>query len=121
MIISYKVSPNNQWTYVAALPANVVMERVEYIQSIIYYILAASVLLGLIMVLWLSYKNSKPIQDVMRTITEKVGVGQPKGVNEYEFIKRSVWKLIESNDTLREGIKKQEPLLKMSFIEGCKR
>lgn len=119
LTISYTTSSYNGWTYVAALPYSVVMANADYVKRITINIVLISVLLGIIIAYYLAYRNSRPVKnlvDIVRMLRELIGGESANTGNEYDFLKSTISKLVDSNKHLKYNLEKQKPLLKIGFL-----
>jgi two-component system response regulator YesN len=116
MMITYTTSLYNKWKYVAVLPYDTAMERVEYIKRIIWQLLLLSVLIGLGVAYFMAYRSSKPIRDLL-LITKKRFEGEnKKDDSSYDFLNTSIRKIIDDNMDLEDKMAKQMPYLKTTFF-----
>lgn len=88
MLISYYTSPVNKWRYVSAIPTRVVMQKVAYMKRTNAYIIAAGLLIGLLMAMYFTYRNNKPLS-----------------------------RLMVNNEALQLAIEKQAPLLRAAVMD----
>lgn len=116
MVVSYTVSPVNGWKYVAAVPSEFVMKKVNYIRAIILSSALALLLSGFILSCFLSYRNAKPLKEIadsLRAILKDSG----KYRSEYTFLSGGISALIESNRDLGEKLDEQLPLIRAVFLK----
>lgn len=118
MLISYDISPYNGWHYIAVLPYNVVMYRVQHIKQIIYIILLLALLIGVCSACIMAYQKSKPIKNLLELIKDKMdSLQDEKRQNEYAYLSKSIMNLIDNNKAMKDSLKKQIPLLQVTFLE----
>lgn len=117
MIVSYIISKDSGWSFIAVLPSSVVLSNVDYMKRIVWIVVIASVLAGIITALMLAYWNIKPLRELLTIFKDRSSVENKGRKNEYDFIKGSISSLIESNTTLQDKVKQQLPLMKMTFFE----
>jgi two-component system, response regulator YesN len=116
MTISMIISPYNKWKYISAVPENYVMKKVDYIKNITVKITLMILVLGIFSAWVLSYRNAKPIKDIVSLIEEFIGSNKSSIANEYDYIQNTMVKLIENNKSTHQELEKQLPLLQAVFI-----
>ncbi len=115
MVVSYTISSVNNWKYVAAVPAEFVMRKVNSVRTAV--LLAALVILvvGSLLSWIFSYKNAKPIKEICDSLKEFLG--DSKGYkNEFNFLSGSIDGLINSNKDLGEKLNEQMPIMRAAFL-----
>ena len=108
MILESK-SPNNNWTYVAAISKEKLSADVEYIRTINFFTAICTIAIGLSIAFVFSYKNSIPL-DRLLGVMHLPNSGKVK--NPYDFLHSNVEDIIAKNDELKEQIRSQLPILK---------
>jgi two-component system response regulator YesN len=116
MFITYTKSAYNQWVYTAAVPKDVIMGKVANIKRIIIFIAFLYLAVGLLTAFFLSYRNAKPIINLISNIRNIFSDGFQTGKNEYEVIQSTISQVINKNKQLSRVIETQKPLLKTAFI-----
>jgi YesN/AraC family two-component response regulator len=117
MMITYITSNFNQWTYMVAQPAHVVLEKILYIKKITFTMTFIFLALGILMAYLIAYRNSRPLKRIVETIMERTGRDAYIGSDAYLFIKDSVSLLIDDNHSLEAKMRKQAPLLQAASYE----
>ncbi|GAB2560197.1 helix-turn-helix domain-containing protein [Gracilibacillus alcaliphilus] len=107
-------SEKNDWIYVAGIPKEVLVQEAAPIKYITWSITSITFIIGLIICLVFAYRNSHPINNVIKTLKE---YADPETKNEYDFLHGNVTKLISTNSTLQKQLREQKPLLKDAFIK----
>ncbi|MDQ1913632.1 helix-turn-helix domain-containing protein [Paenibacillus sp. GD4] len=74
MLVTYSTSAQNGWTYVAAFPSELVMEKAGYIKRITWTLVLLALLIGGLVALYLSYTNNKPLQELLISVKELDGI-----------------------------------------------
>lgn len=107
-------------TYVAVIPEEYILGEINMAQRNQLLLLIFVFIAGAIVISLLSWKKGRKIVG----ITELILSGQKNGDNgpnmnkdAMEYISKSVQRLIESNESLREDIRKQEPVTRGLLIE----
>lgn len=116
-MITYTTSDYNGWTYVAAQPSHIVLQKVNYIKKMFFTIFFVTLFIGMLLAYLLAYRNSKPLRAIVSTITGRPDGSAPPQGDVYRFIRDSVSRLIDRNRTLEDEIQAQIPFLRASFIE----
>ncbi len=116
MIVTYTTSPYNGWKYVAIIPSSQVMGKINTIKSLMIEIVMASVFLGMLLALYLSYRNTIPIKKIIKTLGE-FGGSTPMKQDDYDFIQGTVVKLIDKNQSLNETLEEQLPMIRQVFFK----
>lgn len=117
MITIYTTSDKNGWTYVATIPSDILLQRVSNIRNSIFILVTVSIIAGLIVASYLSYKRSRPILDIIRLIRDFLGGQSDNKKSEYDYLRGSVQNIIVKNKNLEEISKMQLPLLQAAFFE----
>jgi len=117
MIAIYTTSSNNEWKYVATIPSDIILRRVSDIRNSIFILEAISIVAGLILASYLSYKRTRPILDIIGIIRDFLGGQSDNKKSEFDFLRGSVQNIIIENKNLEEISKKQLPLLQAAFFE----
>lgn len=117
MLVTFTKSSYNDWTYVAVQPANVILEKVNYIRDVTMFFFALSLLLGGLISLLLAYRGSKPMGGLIGALTEHFGEELPKAKGMYPFLKTAVSHMIHSHKQLRDKVGEQLPLLQAALLE----
>ncbi len=118
MEVAYVTSKASGWTYVAAVPLDVVMTKVSYIQKMVYTVTAIILLAGISIAVAFSYKNSKPLSRLMDSILNKkdFSVGK-KYKNSYDLIETVLKDEFDKNEYLRTKLEQHIPLLGVAFFD----
>lgn len=116
IIITYTTSPFNKWKYVVAVPAGFAMNKANYIKRVLVFCGLLSLLVGIIIALIFAYHNAKPVKEIILSIKAALGWDTEKCLNEYDFLKGTVSKLISNNEDLQNKLIEQTPLLRAAFF-----
>lgn len=117
MLLTYTISPENGWKYVAAQPVSFVMERVESIKNITLAITFFSLFAGIAISVILSYRNAGPVSRLLELVKNPLNSENKKKADAFEIIENTLSKLIMDNDGLRSSLSEQKPLIKNVFID----
>lgn len=117
-VVTYTTSTQNGWRYVAVLPQATVMLKARSIKNFIILVFGIALLVGIAGAFALSYRNLRPIRKIIANIRSFLGAGeQPQDENEYSYLNKSILDLLENNQHMKERLKRQQPLLKTTFVE----
>jgi len=116
-MISYVKSLKNGLTYVAAVPTRVIMERVDYIKRFFGIIGAVILISGISFALFMAYRNSRPIMNLIRIVRKGVGNQKINNHNAYNFLQESVKTIIDNNQDLQNTLELQKPILTTAFFD----
>ncbi|MCG7381742.1 helix-turn-helix domain-containing protein [Paenibacillus sp. ACRRY] len=106
----------NGWTYVTGIPEHSVMAKANQIKQVTLSITLVTLVSGLIIGLFLAYRNSAPIHKLLSTFREQ-GIGSyEKRDNAFDFLSSNIASLIKNNHKLETALHEQLPLLRDGFI-----
>jgi len=117
MTITYTTSKQNGWSYVVAQPPHIVLEKVLYIKKIVFTVAAIFIAVGILLAYFFTYRNSKPLKAIVRTLSERIQSDESRTSDTFGFIQRTVSGLIDNNTELQAEIRRQSPLLRATFFE----
>ncbi|MGP4040077.1 helix-turn-helix domain-containing protein [Gracilibacillus sp. D59] len=113
MLITEK-SEKNDWLYVAGIPQKALIQEAAPIKYITWIVTGITFIIGLFIALFFAYRNSRPINNVIKTLKE---YADPDVKNEYDFLHGNISKLISTNTDLQMQLTEQKPLLKDAFLK----
>ncbi|QGH32941.1 helix-turn-helix domain-containing protein [Gracilibacillus salitolerans] len=113
MLITEK-SEKNDWLYVAGIPNETLLQEAAPIKYKTWIIIGITFIIGLFICLFFAYRNSRPINNVIKTLKEYT---DPEAKNDYDFLHGNVSKLISTNTDLQMQLTEQKPLLKDAFLK----
>lgn len=108
----------NGWHYVAGIPKQGLMEKAEIIKNMTWIVTASTLLIGMILCLFLAYRDSTPIHNLLEIVTDQIGSDTSKHKNEYDFLHGNIANLISNNKSLEIELNSQKHILKDSFIKS---
>ncbi|WP_157800897.1 helix-turn-helix domain-containing protein [Bacillus solitudinis] len=117
MIITYTKSSDNGWVYVMAKPTSTVMSIVNTIQKTAVITLILSLFMGVIIALFMAKRNSKPLNSILRKVTESFDGDTMETKDAYRLIEGTIARLASDNDELEKKVKDQIPILRLTFFE----
>lgn len=117
MTITYLTSEYSGWRYVAAIPSVYVMNKVNYIKKLVADLMILSLILGFIYAYLLSYKNTKPIKEIIKLLKDFTGNNPEKLRNDFLVMKSTITSLVNSKQELQIELQEQIPLIKSAFFD----
>ncbi|MFB9278792.1 helix-turn-helix domain-containing protein [Cohnella cellulosilytica] len=117
LILSRTFSPNNGWSYISAVPASLVYAKADTIRNTVMVYSLIAVGLGLLATVFLAYRNSRPIGEVLSAVRQLFdSEAESQAHYRYEEIGKSVSSLVEGHKRLRAELKAQLPFLQSAFL-----
>lgn len=116
LYVSRAVSNLNGWNYVSAVPASMVLAKVQHIKNITTVAALITIVLGTFLALFLGYRDWKPIKQLLQQLRGWIGNGEEQHTNEYNYLNDSVSRLIENHQLLNEKVQEHIPLLQQAFF-----
>ncbi|GGD89230.1 helix-turn-helix domain-containing protein [Paenibacillus nasutitermitis] len=110
-------SASNGWLYVAGIPKAALMEQATKIQHFTWTVTAVALVIGLLICLLLAYRNSTPINRLVRIVREQIGQDSYAARNDYDFLHGNIAGLISDNRLLETELSRQIPLVRDAFIK----
>ncbi len=107
-------------TYMALIPKKHILDQLASIKKYILLVILSSVLISIIFAFLISYKNSKPIQDIIRLIKPAPSIKEPIiGYNRILYrLRGNIHSILESNIQIKEKILEQKPIIKTAFLRN---
>jgi AraC-like DNA-binding protein len=110
-------SKTNGWVYRAGIPKHILMENANKIKYITWLVTGIALLLGLLVGLILSYRNSAPINRLLNVMKDQFGKDESKGRNDYDFLQGNIANIITNNKRLENEVNRQIPLIRDAFLK----
>jgi two-component system response regulator YesN len=108
-------SGNNGWVYRAGIPRHVLLENANKIKFITWTVTGIALLIGILVGLLLSYRNSAPINRLLSVM--QFGNEGNTGRNEYDFLHGNISEMITNNKRLESELHRQLPLVRDAFLK----
>ncbi len=105
----------NQWEYVTLIPYNSLMKSINSVKTLFLILFVALSLSGTAMTIYIAYKNTKPIRDII-SIFNPSSKDEKYKDDELHFIRGSIHNLIQNNNTLKNELDEQKKKQKSAFI-----
>ncbi len=116
-VIIYTTSSYTGWTYAVSLPDSMFIEQISNLVKIFTRALIFIFSIGLLTALIFAYKNSRPIISLLSKLKRSIYLDDLKSTSDYDFIERTVSKLLDSNNEMESKLRKHVPLLRSAAIE----
>lgn len=116
LYVSRAVSSLNGWNYVSAVPASLVLAKVQHIKNITTVAALITIVLGTFLALFLGYRDWKPIKQLLQQLRGWLGSAEERHTNEYNYLNDSISRLIENHQLLNEKVQEHIPLLQQAFF-----
>lgn len=100
---------------VVGVPDSIFNRKIHSEMQLLTIYLLSAVLIGIIMSLLFAYRQSKPIQNVINTISGIIGRKEKK--NTYEYIKDVFLEISQTNEAYRQQISIMESSIKISLTQ----
>ena len=116
-------SDYNNWSYVAIMPNDQFMGKVNQTLKIFSFSVLAVFLMGMSVSVAFSIRNYKPIRNLIRMLNHRAGgFSLPQKKDEVAFIHEAIGKVTRENEGLLYELKSQARILKekyiLAFIQG---
>ncbi len=115
MMVSYTTSGANGWQYISVMPIEEIMAEVQAVKVMVYFINMLALAVGVLMAVYLTYRNFKPVKSLVRMVSGMVGEAQQG--NEFEYLGIALKRLSCSNSELQDRLKAQASQLSGNFID----
>ncbi len=116
MLFSYTTSQANGWTFVAVSQAEVVLAKANHIRNLVWGASVLCLLLGLVTAYFMSYKNAKPIREIIRMVMARTEAVSSEVADEYNYLHSTFSKLMDNDTALRDKLKMHIPFAQAQFI-----
>jgi two-component system response regulator YesN len=117
VIVSYVTSLYNNWKYVSITPSDTVLAKAINIKRMIWLITSITLLVGIAIAVYLSYRQSKPIRELLQTFIDIANRKDVPVDNDIDFMKGTLYELLHNNQQLEQLMKQQIPNMRKSFID----
>ncbi|NMB98580.1 MAG: hypothetical protein GYA02_18560, partial [Clostridiaceae bacterium] len=118
-VISYVRSQKNDWKYISFIPSTNILSKVRFIQQRMVEIIILSLIIGMLVILYLSKKDYYKINKILNSIKvheQDLAIEGSSNISEWDIINEAIVNYISKNDALQEKIYQQIPLMKNSFF-----
>ncbi|MFS0725982.1 helix-turn-helix domain-containing protein [Paenibacillus sp. 1P07SE] len=116
MTVVYTTSSHNNWQYVVAQPTGTVMDSVTAAQRTTLTALAISFLIGACIALYMAYRNSLPLQTILKRVMDGLEGEVSKGKDAYALIEEKIRQLTLGKAQLEQRMTDQLPMLRHTSI-----
>jgi two-component system response regulator YesN len=116
MMISYTTSNISEWKYIAVLPKDVFLEKVNQVKSWALYVLLFCLAGGIIAAYIMAYRNYSTVREVVNVLLQGKKNESKKVSNEFDFIKESILHKVAQEENLRDILSQQAPIIKANLL-----
>jgi AraC-type DNA-binding domain-containing proteins len=115
-VVSYASSRVYDWKYVLEVPRGVFLKDVNEVRNwaLLLFVLAA--LSGAVVSVYLAFKNTRPIRDLVSALTGSAPASRRHGPIEYEMIRTSIQSARLTESELRARLSEQTPIIRLHFL-----
>ncbi len=114
-ILSYTSAGELGWKYVTVVPEDVLQEQISSMRQFTVMAVYICVAVALIIILYLTYRNYKPILNIARQFDEDAEASEK--IDAFEYIEDSIRNITNKNKEFYQTIESYQPL----FLEGLLR
>lgn len=109
--VVYNISSQSGWQYVLAVPQKQALYRLSVLKTSVFLLAGAAVVAGIVISLYLSVKQGKPINEVIQLISSS-------GKAPYNFTQlgEAVTNILNNHQELLEEIEQDRPLMQKAFF-----
>lgn len=115
MIVSFATGTNG-WKYVTVVPYEVLMAPISRLKAVFILLLVVGLGVGLTAAFWMTYRNYRPVRDLVRVILHRKSDAPSAAANEFDMIRHTLNRSFETEKTLKQTIEKQAPVLQSDFV-----
>ncbi|MBO9600803.1 MAG: hypothetical protein J7559_23645, partial [Cohnella sp.] len=116
MMLVHTSSNEYGWNYIAIVPKNVVMSRVNELKLWAELLLVLYLFGGIAVCYGMAYRNYNPIREIVRTIVSGGNRPWREAGNEYDLMKQTFTRSIRQEQHLLETISRQTPIIRANFL-----
>lgn len=113
----FSTTSHNGWVYYAGIPKETLMKDANSIKRLAIIVTTLTLLFGLIVSLFLAYRNHRPLQSLIGLLREESIASNSSYNNEFDFLRGNISSLIANNQTLQAELNEQLPMLREAFIK----
>lgn len=117
-LISNVISVKNRWRLVSVVSKDFLLSKANNIRNVTLGVVFLSLFIGFIAAYSFSYKNFKPIKNIVSLIKEVMTDDDRRDKNEFDIISNTLKLLVNNNINLRTELQNQLPLARMAFFRG---
>jgi AraC-like DNA-binding protein len=115
--LTYYKSPMSKWTYVSIHPEKVITQKLIVWKRTIIILICCSLLVGILLVFYLSWRNANPIDEIYQTVAGDCPKPSGSIRQSYDYLKGSIDFLVKDQIRLKDEMDQQLKLLKYSYLK----
>lgn len=105
------ISPDSGWHYVLIIPRKAALQKLMFLERLVFALIGLAVLLGVTLSLYLSIRKGQPINQAMAAISSS---GQHPG--NIKNIGDAVKSILKNHEELLHEMEREKPLLQKAFF-----
>ncbi|KIL40671.1 hypothetical protein SD70_12230 [Gordoniibacillus kamchatkensis] len=110
-------SEQNHWSYIAVMPTDQFMSKVNESRRLFQYTIAAVFVIGLLIALGFSLNNYRPLRHLIVHLKTQYQIGDlPRKADEFDLISRAVGEMNKRNEGLMNRLRSQSGALKDQYV-----
>ncbi|WCF06393.1 AraC family transcriptional regulator [Paenibacillus thiaminolyticus] len=120
MLVSRMISSKTGWTYIAAQPADEVLESVHAMKRTTFTLVGLSLVVIVLLALWLSRRNSRPLEGLYSYVhtNAKPGLGQRSRKSDiFAYLRDAFTELLETTKTLDQKLSERQEYARMAVFD----
>ena len=120
MLVSKTTSPKTGWTYVAAQPADEVLESVHAMKRTTFTLTGLSLVVIILLALWLSRRNSRPLEGLYSYVHTNAtpGMGQRSRKSDiFAYLRDAFTELLETAKTLDQKLSERQEYARIAVFD----
>lgn len=116
VVVTYLTSDVSDFKYMVVMPYGVFWEKVSYARNLMFLGIVIFVLIGAVAAYFIVRRNYKPINNIIGSIAEKVGLSIDNENNELGYIQKALHMTMEENDKIVKKMQEQNDALRSNFL-----
>ena len=114
-VVSSIQSAVNAWKYVYALPANVFLEKVEYLKRLVISSILVCLLIGVAVSFLFTRRNYKPLRSLVSSLPVR-GRHEHATLDEYALIRETIESAVSEKNKVRQMLDAQAATIRSSLV-----
>lgn len=115
-VISYISSEVSPMKYLTIIPKHIYVKQVEEIRRLTILGFSLCVLIGGLLSLFFLRKNYSPVSQLVKGVTERIGIPFEKVVNEYHFIDNALSMTLHEKENIRRKLRQQNVIMRSNLL-----
>lgn len=115
-IATYSLS-NSGLKYIVVTPKNILFKQVKYLHILTLILNLIAAIIAISYALLLAFRNSKGILNLLSIMHIEEPSPVYTGENIFDYMNNTMSQIIHNNQSLRDNVKKQEPILRTALMD----